>query len=254
MRRLALPALVVIALAACAGGPGAATAPVGAAATLPGSTLQASGFLGDYSSLSKVPGRLDTWQWGRPGTDWKSYTRIMVMPIEVWINPQAAYPGIQPDVYKRMTDSFRAMLTDSFRMGGYQIVDQPGPGVLRLHIALTGVTPERPGLGEAERARHASAPRSPRLVRVRAGCGGNVFPVVAWERGCAGSRDVCFLGDHHRPQCFSPVTLLSRSGVRRSNAAGRACRCRGKRPAPADCVDGYGNRRGLLFGHVHFES
>jgi hypothetical protein len=146
MRRLALPALVVIALAACAGGPGAATAPVGAAATLPGSTLQASGFLGDYSSLSKVPGSLDTWQWGRPGTDWKSYTRIMVMPIEVWINPQAAYPGIQPDVYKQMTDSFRAVLTDSFRMGGYQIVDQPGPGVLRLHIALTGVTPERPGL------------------------------------------------------------------------------------------------------------
>ena len=116
------------------------------AGTLPGSSLRASGFLGSYADLSKVPGGLDTWQWVRPGVDWKPYDKILVQPIEVWINTEAAYPGIEPGLYKQLTDHFRQTLIDTFRAGGYQIVDKAGPGVLRLHLALTGVTPERPAL------------------------------------------------------------------------------------------------------------
>ena len=44
-----------------------------------------------------------------------------------------------------MADEFRAVVTQEFRAGGYEVVDKPGPGVLRLHFALTGVNPERPG-------------------------------------------------------------------------------------------------------------
>jgi len=113
---------------------------------LPGSALQASGFLGkDYSRFTPVPGKLDTWRWVKPGVTWRQYTKVLVQPVEVWINPQAEYGGIQPDTYKRMADEFRAVVTQQFRAGGYEIVDKPGPGVLRLHFALTGVNPERPG-------------------------------------------------------------------------------------------------------------
>jgi len=117
-----------------------------AADTLPGSPVQASGFLGDYAALAKAPGRLDTWQWVKPGVDWRAYGKIQVPPVEVWINPQAAYPGIVPEVYQHITDQFRGVLVDALRGGGYQVVDQAGAGVLRLRIALTGITPERPGL------------------------------------------------------------------------------------------------------------
>ena len=82
----------------------------------------------------------------KPGVDWKAYDKIQVPPVEVWINPQAAYPGIVPEVYQRITDQFRSVLVDTLRGGGYQVVDQAGAGVLRLRIALTGITPERPGL------------------------------------------------------------------------------------------------------------
>lgn len=133
----------VLMIALCVFGLGVAQADTG---TLPGSPLVTSGFLGSYSDLRKVPGEMDTWQWVKPGVDWKSYDKIMVQPIEVWINPQSAYPGIQPDVYKQMADHFRQKLVVAFRDGGYQVVDKPGAGVLRLHIALTGMTPERPGL------------------------------------------------------------------------------------------------------------
>jgi len=112
---------------------------------LPGSTLQASGFLGDYSQFQKVPGRLDTWQWVKPGVGWKQYTKIYLAPVEVWINPGADYPGIQPALYKQITDEFRGVVAKEFRAGGYEVVDRPGPGVLVIRFALTGVNPERPG-------------------------------------------------------------------------------------------------------------
>ncbi len=67
-------AAIVVVLAACLGGLGSAWA----TGTLPGSTFQTSGFLGDYDQLSKVPGEQDSWQWVRPGVDWKAYRKIML--------------------------------------------------------------------------------------------------------------------------------------------------------------------------------
>jgi uncharacterized protein DUF3313 len=115
-------------------------------AVLPGSDVRVSGFLGDYSKLTPVQGQADTWQWARPGVDWRPYTKIFIPPVEVWINPEAAYPAIEPGLYKQMTDTFRNLTAAEFRAGGYEIVDKPGPNVLVLRYALTGVTPERPGL------------------------------------------------------------------------------------------------------------
>jgi len=139
---LALAALLVAGCATDAGmAPGSGATPK----LLPGSSVEASGFLGDYSQFRKIDGRLDTWQWVRPGVDWKPYTKLYIEPVEVWISPQAAYRGIEPGLYKKMVDEFRLHVTQEFRAGGYQVVEQPGPGVLKLHFALTGVNPERPG-------------------------------------------------------------------------------------------------------------
>jgi hypothetical protein len=146
MRRLSSFVFAALLVGGCAQQP---TLPEGATASplqLPGSSLEASGFLGkDYSRFTPVPGKLDTWRWVKSGVNWRQYNKVLIQPVEVWINRQAEYGGIQPDMYKRMADEFRAVVTQQFRAGGYEIVDKPGPGVLRLHFALTGVNPERPG-------------------------------------------------------------------------------------------------------------
>jgi hypothetical protein len=143
--RLATALAALLLAAGCAtdtaSPPGARSSPK----LLPGSSVEASGFLGDYSQFRRIDGRLDTWQWVRPGVDWKPYTRLFIEPIEVWINPRSAYQGIEPGLYKRMVDEFRLHVVQEFQAGGYQVVDRPGPGVLKLHFALTGVNPERPG-------------------------------------------------------------------------------------------------------------
>jgi hypothetical protein len=53
--------------------------------------------------------------------------------------------GTLPGSALRSTDSLRSVLLDAFRAGGPTLAGQPGPGVLRPRIAVTGITPERPG-------------------------------------------------------------------------------------------------------------
>jgi len=113
---------------------------------LQGTNVRASGFLRDYSQMAPVKGVTGEWEYVRKGVDWKPYTKIMLRPMEVWVNPGADYPAIQPALYKKIEDTIKAIVSKEFEAGGYQIVDKPGAGTLVFHYALTGVTPVRQGL------------------------------------------------------------------------------------------------------------
>jgi hypothetical protein len=59
------------------------------------------------------------------------------------VTPGPEYKGVQPDVLKRMTDEFDG----AFRRAvspPYKLVDKPGPGVLVVRLAITGVQPVAP--------------------------------------------------------------------------------------------------------------
>jgi len=113
---------------------------------LPGTNVRASGFLGDYSQLVPTKGSPGEWEYVRKGVDWKPYTKIMLRPMEVWVNTGANYPAIQVDLYRKIEETVREVVTQEFEVGGYQMVDKPAAGVLVFHYALTGVTPVRQGL------------------------------------------------------------------------------------------------------------
>lgn len=119
---------------------------VGRGELLPGSQLRGSGFLGSYAQLKAVAGTPGEWEFIKPGVDWKPYDTIALRPMEVWLNPAAEYAAIQPQIYAQIERSVREIVTGEFEAGGYKVVDQPAPGVLVFHYALTGVTPMRQGL------------------------------------------------------------------------------------------------------------
>ena len=105
----------------------------------------ASGFLQDYAKLRPVPGREGHYAWALPDTELRMYARFILPPIEIWIDRDAQYPGLSADVVQRLA----AIYQTSFRSAlepGFPVVDQPGPGVATCRFAITGVTPERPGL------------------------------------------------------------------------------------------------------------
>jgi hypothetical protein len=113
---------------------------------LPGSDIRASGFLGNYSEFKPVPDQKYLWRYVRPGVDWKQYDKVYVVPMEVWLNPEAERPGIQPELFSKVDGLFKQIVLKEFTSHGYQLANKPGPDVLVFRGALTGVTPIHQGL------------------------------------------------------------------------------------------------------------
>jgi hypothetical protein len=110
---------------------------------------QYSGFLEDYSKLVPAKDREGILIYINKTADYSGYTKIMFEPVQVFLTPNPDYKGVQPDVLKRMTDGF----LDSFRRNltpAYEIVHEPGPDVLRVKTAITGVQMVNPAMGVAD--------------------------------------------------------------------------------------------------------
>jgi hypothetical protein len=97
-----------------------------------------SGFLEDYSNLAPDKDRKGALIFRKPGVDLKSYTKVVIDPVEVWIAPDSKYKGIKPDEVKALADTFRLALVDALEPD-YPVVSKPGPGVLGLRLAITNV-------------------------------------------------------------------------------------------------------------------
>ena len=100
-----------------------------------------SGFLRDYEKLEPVTGEEGATRWLSKAADWKKYTRFMVDAV-VFHVPPAHQDEVRPrpEVVAAMTREFRAALIREIG-AKYEIVDEPGAGVMRIRAALTSITP-----------------------------------------------------------------------------------------------------------------
>ena len=104
-----------------------------------------SGFLKDYSQLKPAEDRKGIMLFLDRSRNYRSYTKVMFEPTEVFLVPNPEYKGVQPDALKRMTDSF-IMTFKAALEPEYMVVDAPGPDVLRVRTAISGVQMVRPSL------------------------------------------------------------------------------------------------------------
>jgi len=106
-----------------------------------------AGFLSDYSKLRPVEGKEGVQRFIDRSVDVKPYTKVFLDPVQVFVsNDPEAYKGVQPDMLKRMADSFNTAFVSALN-SGYQVVNAPGQDVLRVRLAITGVQPVSPPLG-----------------------------------------------------------------------------------------------------------
>lgn len=105
--------------------------------------VEKAGFLDDYSQLK--PGGEDraALVFIKPGVDLKPYDKLMFERVTVILSPEAEYKVIDPALLKELTDYYQNALINAVK-DGYQVVDQPGPGVLRVRAAITDVKPSKP--------------------------------------------------------------------------------------------------------------
>lgn len=103
-----------------------------------------TGFLTDYAALRPVPDGGGVMCWRRPDTDLRKYDKVLIERIQVMLKPGSESNGVDPTDLKMLVDYFHAVLVKALQPQ-MQIVDQPGPGVIRMRIALTDLVPTRVG-------------------------------------------------------------------------------------------------------------
>lgn len=102
-----------------------------------------TGFLGDYSMLKEGEANTAALSYRNPNANFKSYNKIMFDRIVVSFSDDADYKEIDPAILKELTDYYQNALLGAVK-SGFEVVDQPGVGVLRVRVAITDVKPSKP--------------------------------------------------------------------------------------------------------------
>jgi len=108
-------------------------------------SLEFSGFLGNYTGLRPSPDESGAWSYRKPDANFKRYTNIILDPLVIWPSQHSAYGGVDALTAWKLALAFQDRMSQALA-GGYRIVKEPGPGVLRLRAALTDVMLEHPKL------------------------------------------------------------------------------------------------------------
>jgi hypothetical protein len=98
-----------------------------------------SGFLPSYEGLKFAPGEYGGKTILTPGSVAKSagFTKIMIDQPEIFIAEDSAYKGMKPDDALAIAEALRKAIADNMTV--LTVVDEPGPDVLYMRLALSDV-------------------------------------------------------------------------------------------------------------------
>lgn len=103
--------------------------------------LTRSGFLSDYARLKPVAAADGAECWRNTHVDLSKYDKVLISRIVVSLKPSPdGEQTIDPTDLKTLTDYFHASMQKALAPQ-MQVVNQPGPGVIVIRIALTNLVP-----------------------------------------------------------------------------------------------------------------
>jgi hypothetical protein len=109
----------------------------GCAATQQAPATAPSGFLGDYSQLRQGQGEEWLYVFFAPGTDFASYDKIIIDPVTIWVGSgQRIVDTTSQHDLQRLANNLQFALRETLAKD-FEIVESPGPDVMRLRVALT---------------------------------------------------------------------------------------------------------------------
>ncbi|MGO9378253.1 MAG: DUF3313 domain-containing protein [Dissulfurispiraceae bacterium] len=110
------------------------------------STPKQTGFLGDYyTNLEPGPPDGVKMRWLKPGVDFSQYDKVMIDSVIFYFANDSEDKGIDTEDMKELTDSFDQAIVDALK-DKYPIVADPGPGVVRIRVAITKLKKSKPAL------------------------------------------------------------------------------------------------------------
>ncbi|MGP0594413.1 DUF3313 domain-containing protein [Nitrospira sp. T9] len=95
-----------------------------------------TGFLsgGEQAMLTEGKDNEALLRYINPDTDWRSYDKVMIDSVTVWKDKETQ--DVAPEDLRMLTDFLYGQLHDALSLD-YTMVSQPGPGVMRIAVAIT---------------------------------------------------------------------------------------------------------------------
>jgi hypothetical protein len=95
-----------------------------------------SGFLKDYSVLRPGGEGEAAFRYIKPGVAFSAYDKVLIEPVTIWAASEDSLKDVSEDDRSMIVDYLHTALVK--RLGEkVSVVDEPGPGVLRLRAAIT---------------------------------------------------------------------------------------------------------------------
>ena len=117
----------------------------GCASTQQTRSVDKSGFLEDYSMLKEGEKDESLLIYKNPQADWKKYQKIILDPVTLWVGKDSQLEDVSPEDRQRMADLFWVKLHEALKTD-YEIVNSPGPDVMRIQAAITEAETSNPVL------------------------------------------------------------------------------------------------------------
>ncbi len=98
--------------------------------------VETSGFLGDYSMLQKGKAGEALLLYLNPNADWASYDKLLFESVNIWHGEDSKMDDIPKSDLQLLANYLHTAIVSKLRTD-YEIVNEPGPDVLRLRMAIT---------------------------------------------------------------------------------------------------------------------
>jgi hypothetical protein len=110
--------------------------------------IEPSGFLGDDYALMQTGAKGQVaMKYEKPGVNWGQYTKVWIKPFELWKSdePDSKLGKLSEKDQQYLVDLAYDCVTDDLNTE-FEIVNQAGPGVLVIHMAITDAKKSKPVL------------------------------------------------------------------------------------------------------------
>ena len=109
--------------------------------------VQTSGFLGDYSKLRPGGKGEPLLFYRNPDANFRDYDKVLIDPVTIWGAEESKPVEFPEQDLQRLALLLKVKVIEAVKGEGLQVVRQPGPGVMRIRVALTEA-------GRSNRAMH----------------------------------------------------------------------------------------------------
>ena len=116
----------------------------GCAASQQARDVETSGFLGsDYGLLREGQENEALLVYRNPSANWAAYDKIKLDPVTVWAGEGSEFEDFSQPERQELADTLYTMVAEELSQD-FQMVDQPGPGVLQVQVAITDAQASHP--------------------------------------------------------------------------------------------------------------